>query len=218
MLQPVRTKYRKAHKGRIHGTATRASKINYGSFALKAMAPERIIGKQTNNTAELSAVIEVFSILKDEIQSNQKIIIYSDSMYTIRWCGEYGRKCERNGFKSQKTIPNLELGKELYLLCKENPNVKFNLLPSIFALYPTPTNSNSLVNPSVTPITILLIKLLKVPAADLANFELDVGLTVKDSLSKSTLTALISVNSISPFAPLMKSTLSSLTETSTESG
>ena len=46
MLQPVRTKYRKAHKGRIHGTATRASKINYGSYALKAMAPERIIGKQ----------------------------------------------------------------------------------------------------------------------------------------------------------------------------
>jgi len=46
MLQPVRTKFRKAHKGRIHGTATRASTINYGAFALKAMAPERIIGKQ----------------------------------------------------------------------------------------------------------------------------------------------------------------------------
>ena len=44
MLQPVRSKYRKAHKGRIHGTATRAAKINYGAFALKAMAPERIIG------------------------------------------------------------------------------------------------------------------------------------------------------------------------------
>ena len=85
---------------------------------------KRIVGKQSNNTAELSAVIEVFSILKDEIQSNQEITIYSDSTYTIRWCGEYGRKCERNGFQSQKTIPNLELGKELYLLCKENPNVK----------------------------------------------------------------------------------------------
>ena len=85
---------------------------------------KRIVGKQSNNTAELSAVIEVFSILKDEIQSNQKIIIYSDSMYTIRWCGEYGRKCERNGFKSNKIIPNLELGKELYLLCKNYPNVK----------------------------------------------------------------------------------------------
>ena len=46
MLQPVRTKFRKAHKGRIRGTATRASSINYGAFALKAMAPERIIGKQ----------------------------------------------------------------------------------------------------------------------------------------------------------------------------
>ena len=46
MLQPVRTKYRKANKGRIHGTATRANKINYGAFALKAMDPERIIGKQ----------------------------------------------------------------------------------------------------------------------------------------------------------------------------
>jgi len=46
MLQPTRTKFRKAHKGRIHGTASRCSSINYGAFALKAMAPERIIGKQ----------------------------------------------------------------------------------------------------------------------------------------------------------------------------
>ena len=53
MLQPVRTKYRKAHKGRIHGTATRAAKINYGSFALKAMAPERIIGKQIEAAASI---------------------------------------------------------------------------------------------------------------------------------------------------------------------
>ena len=46
MLQPTRTKYRKAHKGRIHGTATRAAVLNYGQFGLKAMQPERIIGKQ----------------------------------------------------------------------------------------------------------------------------------------------------------------------------
>ena len=36
MLQPVRTKWRKAHKGRIHGNASRANFINYGAFALKA--------------------------------------------------------------------------------------------------------------------------------------------------------------------------------------
>ncbi len=92
---------------------------------------KKITGKQSNNTAELSAVIEVFSILKDEIQSNQEIMIYSDSMYTIRWCGDYGARCERNNWENkgkrgvnQKPIPNLELGKELYLLCKGWPNVK----------------------------------------------------------------------------------------------
>ena len=46
MLQPVRSKFRKAHKGRIHGKATRASSLNYGEFGLKAIKPERIIGKQ----------------------------------------------------------------------------------------------------------------------------------------------------------------------------
>ena len=46
MLQPVRTKFRKAFKGRIHGKAARAVKLNYGQFGLKAIEPERIIGKQ----------------------------------------------------------------------------------------------------------------------------------------------------------------------------
>ena len=46
MLQPVRSKYRKAFKGRIHGKATRAAVLNYGQYGLKAMQPERIIGKQ----------------------------------------------------------------------------------------------------------------------------------------------------------------------------
>ena len=46
MLQPTRIKYRKAHKGRIHGHATRAAILNYGQYGLKAMQPDRIIGKQ----------------------------------------------------------------------------------------------------------------------------------------------------------------------------
>ena len=37
MLQPVRTKWRKAHKGRIHGTASRAIRINYGLMHLKLL-------------------------------------------------------------------------------------------------------------------------------------------------------------------------------------
>ena len=46
MLQPTRSKYRKAHKGRIHGKATRVSTLNYGTYGLKALQPERVIGKQ----------------------------------------------------------------------------------------------------------------------------------------------------------------------------
>ena len=46
MLQPTRSKFRKAHKGRIHGTASRANFINYGAYALKAMSPDRVIGNQ----------------------------------------------------------------------------------------------------------------------------------------------------------------------------
>ena len=59
MLQPVRTRWRKAHKGRIHGTATRASSINYGAFALKALQPERITGKQIEATLAASICFPV---------------------------------------------------------------------------------------------------------------------------------------------------------------
>ena len=46
MLQPARTKYRKAHKGRIHGNASRCNKLNFGAYGLKALQPERIISNQ----------------------------------------------------------------------------------------------------------------------------------------------------------------------------
>ena len=46
MLQPARTKYRKAHKGRIHGRASRGESLNYGAYGLKALEPERILSKQ----------------------------------------------------------------------------------------------------------------------------------------------------------------------------
>ena len=46
MLQPARTKFRKAHKGRIHGNASRCDKLNFGTYGLKALQPERIIANQ----------------------------------------------------------------------------------------------------------------------------------------------------------------------------
>jgi len=45
-MSPKRTKYRKAHKGRIHGLAKSATQLNYGTFGLKALEPERITARQ----------------------------------------------------------------------------------------------------------------------------------------------------------------------------
>ena len=46
MLQPNRTNYRKAHKGRIHGMAKGNVSLTFGSFGLKAMEPERLSARQ----------------------------------------------------------------------------------------------------------------------------------------------------------------------------
>ena len=46
MLSPKRTKYRKAHKGRIHGKAKGGFTLNFGSYGLKAMSPERVTARQ----------------------------------------------------------------------------------------------------------------------------------------------------------------------------
>jgi large subunit ribosomal protein L16 len=46
MLQPIRSKFRKAHKGRIHGVATSGHELNFGQFGLKALEPERVTARQ----------------------------------------------------------------------------------------------------------------------------------------------------------------------------
>jgi large subunit ribosomal protein L16 len=46
MLQPKKTKFRKAHKGRIHGVATSGAELSFGQFGLKAMEPERVTARQ----------------------------------------------------------------------------------------------------------------------------------------------------------------------------
>ena len=46
MLQPKRTKYRKAFKGRIHGTAKGGFTLNFGSHGLKALEPNRVTARE----------------------------------------------------------------------------------------------------------------------------------------------------------------------------
>ncbi len=46
MLQPKKTKYRKAHKGRIHGRAQTGTRLNFGSHGIKATRPARVTSRQ----------------------------------------------------------------------------------------------------------------------------------------------------------------------------
>ena len=46
MLQPKRTKFRKAHKGRIRGNAKGGTALTFGSYGLKATSPERVTARQ----------------------------------------------------------------------------------------------------------------------------------------------------------------------------
>lgn len=50
MRQPKRTKFRKAHKGRIKGTAKGGTALNFGSYGLKALEPERVTARQIEAT------------------------------------------------------------------------------------------------------------------------------------------------------------------------
>ncbi len=46
MMQPKRTKFRKAHKGRIYGNAKSGTSLTVGEYGLKALEPERITARQ----------------------------------------------------------------------------------------------------------------------------------------------------------------------------
>ncbi len=46
MLSPKKTKFRKMHKGRIHGNAKGGSDLNFGAYGLKALEPERVTARQ----------------------------------------------------------------------------------------------------------------------------------------------------------------------------
>ena len=83
---------------------------------------KRVKGKQSNNTAELTAIIDVFKVLKSEIEKGQHVAIYSDSQYSIKCATSYGRKMESIDWKNN--FPNKELVKIIYNLFKNNKKVK----------------------------------------------------------------------------------------------
>lgn len=83
---------------------------------------QRIDGKQTSNTAELGAILHLYTILEDEIRSGKKIGVVTDSVYAIRCATTYGKKCADKEWK--RDIPNKEMVKKAYELYS-GTNVEF---------------------------------------------------------------------------------------------
>ena len=80
---------------------------------------KRITGKQTNNMAELSAIIETYAIIEPDLKQGKQIAIVSDSEYAIKCVTTYGETCSKNGWN--KAIPNKETVKLVYELYKDQP-------------------------------------------------------------------------------------------------
>jgi ribonuclease HI len=84
---------------------------------------KKIEGKQTNNTAELTAIIETYGLIASDLENGKKVGIVSDSEYAIRCVTTYGEKCFQKGW--QQEIPNKELVKMAYEIYKNVENVQF---------------------------------------------------------------------------------------------
>jgi len=89
----------------------------------KRNVSERITGKQTNNAAELEAILRVFQILDTEIKKGEEYVIMTDSEYSIKCMGSYGYKLALKHWKSDKPIPNFEKVKAGFTLFQTHPNV-----------------------------------------------------------------------------------------------
>jgi ribonuclease HI len=84
---------------------------------------QKIEGKQTNNVAELTAILRTYSIIENDIQNGKKITIVTDSEYCMKCVSTYGEKEWKAGWK--KDIPNKELVKLVYEGCKDKSNMRF---------------------------------------------------------------------------------------------
>lgn len=84
---------------------------------------KRVVGKQSNNTAELGAIIEAYTIIKDDLENGKVITIVSDSIYAIRCATTYGEKCATTGWS--KDIPNKDMVRKAYETYKNINNVIF---------------------------------------------------------------------------------------------
>jgi ribonuclease HI len=139
----------------------------------------KIIGKQSNNTAELTAIIEAYTIIEKDLLTGKKVCVVSDSLYAIRSATTYGEKCSNDGWK--KDIPNKELVMKAFNCYHNNPHVK---LIHIVA-HTTKTDIHSLGNNGADKLANKAIGLEECPYSTLHNkIYIAVPLTQKEVIKK----------------------------------
>ena len=84
---------------------------------------QRLDGKQTNNAAELTAILQTYSLIENDLAAGKIVGLVSDSEYAIRCVTTYGKKCMEDGWK--KDIPNKDLVKKTFELYNNTSNVRF---------------------------------------------------------------------------------------------
>jgi ribonuclease HI len=72
----------------------------------------RLEGKHTNNSAELTAILEAYQTIMNELESGISYTIVTDSEYSLKCVGKYGEKCSKTGWCDD--IPNKELISNIY--------------------------------------------------------------------------------------------------------
>lgn len=87
---------------------------------------KQILGKPTNNVAELTAIIEACEIIKDDLKNGKIITIVSDSNYSILSATSYGKKNALQNWK--KDIPNKDLVKTLFEFVSNYPKLHFQYI------------------------------------------------------------------------------------------
>jgi len=98
------------------------AKAGYGVFFALGDARNEcggVPGAQTNNAAELYAILRAYALVKPELEKGKKVAIFTDSTYSIYCCGKYGAKCHKKNWV--EPVPNLALVKEAFLGVGLNP-------------------------------------------------------------------------------------------------
>jgi len=84
---------------------------------------EKVMGKQSNNVAELTAIIKAYSIIENDIKEGKNICIVTDSEYALKCINNYGKKMANKNWSED--IPNKELVKQIYECFFDKKNVQF---------------------------------------------------------------------------------------------